>query len=170
VLFPWCSIFGIPASISWYCVVPSGHWIIYAVNEHQGSGDCVPHCLHEKITLLSALSLSSFKYLCSFQRILFMAFQRCSNGFKLGLWEGCSATQMPCESNHSLPISSSGYHSTKSLSRSNFLTVMWKNKLNMVVGRVLCKNTLCLKLGGVGWGWYTDFLIITVVGYHSIQK
>jgi len=28
---------------------------------------------------------------------------------------------------------------------------------------VLCKNALCPKLGGLGWGWSTDLLIITVL-------
>jgi len=51
-----------------------------------------------------------------------MAFQRCSIGFKSGLSGGCSATQMACDSNHSLPISA--YNSTKSLLSSYLLTVM----------------------------------------------
>ena len=27
---------------------------------------------------------------------------------------------------------------------------------------MLCKNTLCFKLCGLGWGWCTNLLIITV--------
>ena len=81
-------------------------------------------------------------------------------GLNWGCVGGCLATQMPCNSNHSLPISA--YNSTKSLPRSVLFTVMWKQKLNTGVGSVLCKNVLCLKLGALGWGWCTDLLIITV--------
>jgi len=55
-----------------------------------------------------------------------MAFQRCSIGFKSAVCEGCSATQIPCNSNHSLPISA--YNSTKSLREVTFFDSDVKEK------------------------------------------